>query len=95
MCIRDRLVIESIYAKTVVINDVQEKDNKAWVDFDSASVKALEIEPVSYTHLESIVLPKSKVLHKPKVKAAMITQALPPVAVFRIQPAISTPNSRP
>lgn len=43
----NQLVIESIYAKTVVINDVQEKDNKAWVDFDSASVKALEIEPGS------------------------------------------------
>lgn len=39
----NQLVIENLYGKTVVVNDVREKDNKAWVDFDSASVKALEI----------------------------------------------------
>lgn len=43
--------------------------------------------PTNMMRAESMVLPKSKVLHRPKVKAAMITQALPPVAVFRIQPA--------
>lgn len=41
----NQLVIESIYGKTVTVNAVQEKGHSAWVDFDSASVKALEIEP--------------------------------------------------
>ncbi len=41
----NRLIIETAYGRQLVVNTVQETGQQVKVDFDSESVKALEIEP--------------------------------------------------
>ncbi len=40
----NQLVVESLCGTTFVVNEVKEENRKAWVDFDSASLQALELE---------------------------------------------------
>ena len=40
----NQLVVESLCGNTFVVNEVKEDNHKAWVDFDSASLQALELE---------------------------------------------------
>ena len=40
----NQLVVESLCGTTFVVNEVKEENHKAWVDFDSASLQALELE---------------------------------------------------
>ena len=40
----NQLVVESLCGNTFVVNEVKEDNHKAWVDFDSASLQALELQ---------------------------------------------------
>ena len=54
-----------------------------------------ERPPTSMMIAESMETPSSKPMQSPKVKAAIITQALPPVTVLRMQPTTNTLYNKP